>query len=36
MGEEALGSVKAQCSSVGECQGREIGRSWWVGEGAPS
>jgi hypothetical protein len=25
MGGEALGSVKAQCPSVGECQNREVG-----------
>jgi len=38
MGREALGPVKAQCLSVGEYQGREVGRSGkeWVGEGAPS
>jgi len=34
MGVEALGSVKAQCPSVGECQGREVGDSGWVGGGA--
>jgi hypothetical protein len=32
MGGEALGLGKAQCSSVGECQGREVGVSGWVGE----
>jgi hypothetical protein len=32
MGGEALGPVKAQCPSVGECQGGEAG----VGGGAPS
>ncbi|KRY62377.1 hypothetical protein T4D_16340 [Trichinella pseudospiralis] len=26
MGGEALGPVKAQCLSVGECQGQEAGR----------
>ena len=31
MGEEALGSVKAQCSSVGECEGGEAGVGGWVG-----
>ena len=30
--EEALGPVKAQCPSVGECQGREEGVGRWVGE----
>ena len=29
---EALGPVKAQCTSVGECQGREVGVGGWVGE----
>jgi hypothetical protein len=29
---EALGPVKAQCPSVGECQGREVGVDGWVGE----
>jgi hypothetical protein len=32
MGDEALGPVKAQCSSIGECQGREAGVGRWVGE----
>jgi hypothetical protein len=32
MGREALGSVKAQCPSVGECQGGEVGVGGWVGE----
>ena len=31
MGREALGPVKAQCPSVGECQGREVGVGRWVG-----
>jgi len=31
MGGETLGPVKAQCPSVGECQGRKWGRSVWVG-----
>ena len=29
MGGEALGHVKAQCPTVGECQGREAGVSGW-------
>jgi len=32
MGGEALGPVKAQCPSVEECQGGEVGRSGWVRE----
>ena len=32
MGGETLGPVKAQCSSVGECQGVEEGVGRWVGE----
>jgi hypothetical protein len=32
MGGQALGLVKAQCFSVGECQGGEVGVSRWVGE----
>jgi len=32
VGGEALGPVKAQCPSVGECQGRAAGRIGWVGE----
>jgi hypothetical protein len=36
MGKEALGPMKAQCSSVDECQSGELGvREWvsgWVGE----
>jgi hypothetical protein len=32
MGEEALGPVKAQCPSVGECQGVEVGVGGWTGE----
>jgi hypothetical protein len=32
MGEEAFGPVKAQCPSVGECEGREARGSGWVGE----
>ena len=32
MGGEALGLVKAQCPSVGECQGGEGGVGGWVGE----
>ena len=27
-----VGPVKAQCPSVGECQGREIGMGRWVRE----
>jgi hypothetical protein len=29
---ETLGPVKAQCPSVGECQGREVGVGRWVRE----
>jgi hypothetical protein len=32
MGGEVLGLVKAQCSSVGGCQGGEVGVVRWVGE----
>jgi hypothetical protein len=32
MGGEALGPVKTQCPSVGECQGNEVDMSGWVGE----
>ena len=32
MGGEALGPVKAQCPSVGECQGMEAGMGGWVTE----
>jgi hypothetical protein len=32
MGGEVLGPVKAQCPSVGECQGREVGVGGWVEE----
>jgi hypothetical protein len=32
MGGEAFGPVKAHCSSIGECLGREVGVGW----GAPS
>jgi hypothetical protein len=32
MGGEALGPMKAQCPSVGECQDREVG-SGWIGGG---
>jgi hypothetical protein len=32
MGDEALGSVKVQCPSLGECQGGEVGVGEWVGE----
>ena len=32
MGREALGHVKAQCPSVEECQGREVGVGGWVEE----
>jgi hypothetical protein len=32
MGGEALGPVKAQWPSVGECQGWEAGIGGWVGE----
>jgi hypothetical protein len=31
VGEEALGSVKAQCPNVEECKGREVGVGGWVG-----
>ena len=30
MGGEALGPVEAQCPSVGECQGGEVGVGEWV------
>jgi hypothetical protein len=30
MGGEFLDPVKAQCSSVGECHGREAGEGRWV------
>lgn len=32
MGREALGPGKAQCPSVGECQGGEVGVSGWLGK----
>jgi hypothetical protein len=32
MGEEALGPVEVLCPSFGECQVREAGVCWWVGE----
>jgi hypothetical protein len=32
MGGEALGPVKAQCPSVGECQGGEVGVGEWLEE----
>ena len=32
MGGEALGPVKTQCPSVGECQGRKVGVGEWLGE----
>ena len=32
MGGEALGSVKALCPTVGECQGRKVEMSGWVVE----
>jgi hypothetical protein len=32
MGGEALGPVKAQCPSVGECQGSQMGVGGWVGK----
>jgi hypothetical protein len=32
MGGEALGLVKAQCLSVGECQGREAGEGGYTGK----
>jgi hypothetical protein len=43
MGGETLGPVKAQCSSVQECQDQELGvgglvsrgRGWEFGEGKP-
>ena len=31
MGEKALGPMKAQCRSIGECEGREVGVGVWVG-----
>ena len=31
MGEEALGSVKAQKTIVGDCEGKEAGVSGWMG-----
>ena len=34
MGGEALGPVKAQCPSVGECQGREAGVGELVSRGS--
>jgi hypothetical protein len=30
--QEALGTVKTWCPSIGECQGREAGMGGWVGE----
>jgi hypothetical protein len=36
MGGEAPGPVGVRCPTVGECQGREVGVSGWVGGGAPS
>jgi hypothetical protein len=30
VGGEALGTVKAQCLNVGECQGGEVGVGGWV------
>jgi hypothetical protein len=33
MGGEALDPVKAQCPSVGECQGGEAGVGGWLGGG---
>jgi hypothetical protein len=33
MGGEALGPVKAQCTSVGECEGRVVGVSGLVNRG---
>jgi hypothetical protein len=35
MGGEALGPVKAQCSSIGECQGWEAGLNGWLREFPP-
>jgi hypothetical protein len=32
-GRDALGPVKAQCSSVGECQGQEVGVDGLVSRG---
>jgi hypothetical protein len=32
MGRETLGTVKAQCPSVEECQGREVEVGGWVGK----
>lgn len=33
---EALGPMKARCHSVWECKGGEVGKSGWIGEGAPT
>jgi hypothetical protein len=35
MGEEALGLLKAQCPSVGDCQGIEERVGEWVGGETP-
>jgi hypothetical protein len=32
IGGAALGPVKAQCPSIGECQGREVGVEWVGGQ----
>jgi hypothetical protein len=32
MGVETIGSEKAQCPSVGKCQGREEGMGGWVSD----
>jgi len=36
MGGEALGPMKARCHSVRECKCREVGKTVWIGEGAPT
>jgi len=33
VGGETLGPAKARCASVGECQGREVGRGGSLGRG---
>jgi hypothetical protein len=33
MGREALGPVKARCTSIGECQGQEVGVGELVNRG---
>lgn len=36
MGGEDLGPLEPSCPSVGECQGREVGGSRWLGGGKAS